>query len=95
MAAYAIGSLTLHNTEWQGEYGTRMPALIQKHGGKVLAKAPAEALEGHALFPGLVVLIEFPSEQHAKAWNDDPEHAPLRQLRSSGANFDLALVKGV
>lgn len=95
MAAYAIGSLTLHNTDWQQEYGTRMPALIQKHGGKILAKAATEALEGQALFPGIAVLIEFPSEQHAKAWNDDPEHVPLRKLRSSGANFDLALVNGV
>lgn len=95
MAAYAIGSLTLHNTDWQQEYGARMPALIQKHGGKVLAKAPVEGLEGQTLFPGIVVLIEFPSEQQAKAWNDDPEHVPLRQLRSGGANFDLALVNGL
>lgn len=95
MAAYAIGSLTLHNTDWQQEYGSRMPALIQKHGGKMLGKAPVEGLEGRALFPGIAVLIEFPSEQHAKAWNDDPEHVPLRALRSGGADFDLVLLNGL
>ena len=38
MAAYAIGSLTLHNTEWQGEYGARMPVTS--------AAAPLQGLRG-------------------------------------------------
>lgn len=95
MTAYAIGCLTIHNTDWQQEYGAKMPALIQKHGGKVLTKAPARNLEGRPLLPGTIVLIEFPSEQHAQAWNDDPEHGPLRQLRRGGASFDLMLVNGL
>jgi uncharacterized protein (DUF1330 family) len=95
MVAYAIGTLTVLNTEWQQEYGAKMPALIQKHGGKVLSKAQAHSLEGLPLLPGMVVMIEFPSEQHARAWNDDPDHAPLRKLRKSGAEFDLMLVNGL
>ncbi|MBI3284816.1 MAG: DUF1330 domain-containing protein [Burkholderiales bacterium] len=95
MAAYAIGALSVHNTDWQKEYGEKMPALIQKHGGKVLSKAPALALEGAPLLPGLVVMIEFPSAAHAQAWHDDPVHVPLRQLRSSGADFHLLLVNGL
>ncbi len=94
MVAYAIGSLTVHNTDWQQEYGEKMPALIAKHGGKVLAKAPARALEGQALLPGTVVMIAFPSERQALAWNDDPEHAPLRRLRQGGSRFDLMLLSG-
>jgi uncharacterized protein (DUF1330 family) len=95
MAAYAIGSLTLHSTQWQQEYGARMPALIRKHGGKVLAKAAGQALEGQLLLPGSVVMIEFPSAQQALAWNDDPEHAPLKLLRQGGASFDLMLLEGL
>ena len=95
MAAYAIGSLTVSNTDWQKEYGAKMPALIRKHGGRVLAKAPVQGLEGQTLLPGTVVVIEFPSEQQALAWNDDPEHVPLRQLRQGGAHFDLMLLNGL
>ncbi|MFB9243162.1 DUF1330 domain-containing protein [Massilia antarctica] len=95
MAAYAIGSLTVHTTQWQQEYGAKMPALIHKHGGKVLAKAAAQGLEGQSLLPGTVVMIEFPTAQQALAWNEDPEHAPLRRLRQGGASFDLMLVDGL
>jgi len=72
-----------------------MPALIQKHGGKVLAKSAAASLEGQLLLPGTVVMIEFPTEQQALDWNDDPEHAPLRALRQSGADFHLVLLNGL
>ncbi|MFM9434055.1 uncharacterized protein (DUF1330 family) [Janthinobacterium sp. CG_23.3] len=95
MTAYAIGSITIHNTDWQKEYGENMPALIQKHGGTVLTRAPAVALEGAPLLPGLVVMIAFPGAAQARAWYDDPAHAPLRQLRQRGAHFDLILVDGV
>jgi uncharacterized protein (DUF1330 family) len=95
MAAYAIGALTVHDTGWQKEYGESMPALIKKHGGKVLAKSAADTLEGQARLPGTVVMIEFPTAGAARAWYDDPDHARLKQLRSSGADFDLLLVEGL
>jgi uncharacterized protein (DUF1330 family) len=95
MAAYAIGSLTVRSTEWQQEYGARMPALIQKHGGKVLAKAPPQAMEGAPHLPGAQVIIEFPSAAQARAWYDDAEHAPLKRLRQDGADFSMVLVDGV
>ena len=95
MAAYAIGALTVHDTGWQQEYGAAMPALIQKHGGKVLAKAPAHTLEGEGRLPGTVVMIEFPTADEARAWYDDPAHERLKALRNSGADFDLLLVDGL
>lgn len=95
MAAYAIGSITVHNPDWQKEYGEKMPALIQRHGGRVLAKAPAALLEGNGLLPGGVVVIEFPDAGHARAWYADPAHEPLRRLRQSGAHLDLMLVDGL
>lgn len=95
MAAYAIGSLTIHNTDWQKEYGEKMPALIQKHSGKVLAKSLALSLEGASSLPDAVVIIEFPSPEQAQAWYADPDHERLKQLRRSGADLDLLLVNGL
>jgi len=95
MAAYAIGSLITHNTDWQQEYGARMPALISKHGGKVLAKSAAQALEGGPLLPGVVVMLEFPTAEQARAWYADPDHEPLKRLRQGGAHFDMALLDGL
>ena len=95
MAAYAIGTLQIHNTDWQKEYGEKMPALIQKHGGKVLARSAAQVLEGNVFLHGVTVMIEFPTLDHAQAWYADPAHVPLKQLRNSGAIVDMQLVAGL
>ena len=92
MAAYAIGALTVHDTGWQKEYGAAMPALIQKHGGKVVAKSAPKALEGTPPQPQTMIVIEFPSAAQAQAWYDDPAHARLKELRQGGADFSMALV---
>jgi uncharacterized protein (DUF1330 family) len=71
------------------------PALIRKHGGKVLAKSPAQTLEGDDRLPGTVVMIEFPTADAARSWYDDPAHDRLKQLRRAGSDFDLLLVAGL
>jgi uncharacterized protein (DUF1330 family) len=95
MTAYAIGSATLRSTEWQKEYGARMPALTAKHGGKLVAKSPPKVMEGAPVVPETMVVIEFPSAAHAQAWYDDPDHAPLKALRQGGADFSMVLVNGI
>lgn len=92
MAAYAIGYATLRNTEWQKEYGAHMPALTAKHGGKLMAKTAPQTLEGSPVLPEAMVVIEFPSAEHAQAWYSDPEHTRLKALRQSGADFSMVLV---
>ncbi len=95
MAAYAIGSLTLRNSDWVAEYSARMPALAQKHGGKPLAKVAPVVLEGSPPLPETQIIVEFPSMAHAQAWYNDPEHAPLIKLRQSGADFSMVLLDGL
>jgi uncharacterized protein (DUF1330 family) len=95
MTAYAIGSVTLRSTEWQKEYGARMPALTAKHGGKLVAKSPPQVIEGAPALPEVMVVIAFPSAAHAQAWYDDPAHAPLKVLRQGGADFSMVLVNGI
>ncbi|GJJ03465.1 hypothetical protein RugamoR64_40030 [Duganella rhizosphaerae] len=95
MAAYAIGYLTLRNSDWVAEYSARMPALAKKHGGKPLAKVAPVVLEGAPLLPETQIIVEFPSMEHAQAWYNDPEHAPLIKLRQSGADFSLVLLNGL
>ncbi|MFZ6748804.1 DUF1330 domain-containing protein [Undibacterium sp. Ren11W] len=95
MAAYAIGSITVHNTDWQKEYGEKMPALILRHQGRLLARSAPQKLEGDLQVGAMIVMIEFPTAEHAQAWYTDPEHEHLKQLRRSGADFDLLLVNGI
>lgn len=96
MAAYAIGRLNMRNPSWVQEYGPKTAALVQKHGGKYLVRGGAmERLEGSGALPSVMVVLEFPSMEQAKAWYNDPEYAPLIVLRQSGSDLDFVLVEGL
>ncbi len=94
MAAYVIASLQVRDTAWREAYSPKTGELIRKHGGKVLTPfaSKVEGLEGKAKLPTNVVIIEFPSHDHAKAWYNDPEYATLIKLRQTGADGELILV---
>jgi len=95
MAAYAIGQLTIHNTDWMQEYTEKIGAVIQQHGGRVVAKGQPQQLEGTAALPNVLISIEFPDSQAAYAWYQDPANQQLVNLRQSGSNFELLLVDGL
>ena len=97
MAAYVIVRiLEMHNSAWREEYVPKTNALVQKHGGRFMVRGGAqESLEGGGKLPNRIVVLEFPSMEHAKAWHNDPEYAPLIKLRQSGCDAELVLVEGV
>ncbi len=94
MAAYVIASLQVRDASWREAYSPKTGELIRKHGGKVLTPCASkvEALEGNTKLPTNVVIIEFPSQDQAKAWYNEPEYAPLIKLRQTGADGELILV---
>jgi uncharacterized protein (DUF1330 family) len=94
MAAYIVAQLDVKNTDWQQEYGPKAGALVQKHGGKVLAGAgyALERLEGKQPLPSVLFILEFPSAEQAKAWYHDPEYAQLIDLRQTGADADIVVL---
>jgi uncharacterized protein (DUF1330 family) len=87
----------MRNTAWREEYGPKTRALVQKHGGKVLASlgSSLETLEGDAKLPSGIVLLELPSLAHAKAWYPDPDYAPMITLRQTGADAHIIVVEGI
>jgi uncharacterized protein (DUF1330 family) len=96
MAAYAIGRLAMRNPAWVQEYGPKTAALVQKYGGKYLVRGGAmEQLEGAGPLPSVVVVLEFPSIDQARAWYNDPDYAPLIRLRQTGSDLDFILVEGL
>src|SRR5262245_66287528 len=89
MAAYIIGLRRSESrgTAWREAYLPKTAALIAKHGGKVVigGNAPQAlmALEGATKPPLSVVIVEFPSRAHAHAFYNDPDYAPLQQVRQA------------
>ena len=96
MKAYAIGSVQLRNDSWVKDYAAKTEAIVVRHGGRYLVRgATMEKLEGAAPLPHVMVVIEFPSMAHARAWHSDPEYAPLIKLRQTGCEMELVLVEGL
>ena len=96
MAAYVIGRVQVRDSSWVAEYGPKTAALVEKHGGKFLVRrGKMEKLEGKEALPDVVVVIEFPSLEGAKAWYNDPDYAPMIKLRQTGADAEIMVVEGV
>jgi len=99
MAAYVIGlgRSAPRGTAWAKEYLPKAAALVAKHGGKALIGGNSTprllALEGKP--PLAVVMLEFPSLDLAQAWHDDPDYAPLKQLRQANVDMDVFVVERV
>ncbi len=101
MAAYIIGLRRSEpqETAWLEEYLPKTAALIAQHGGKVLigGNAPQAlmALEGEAKPPLSVVILEFPSLEHAQAFHNDPDYVPLQQVRQASMDMEVFVVEPV
>jgi uncharacterized protein (DUF1330 family) len=101
MAAYIIGLLRSapRGMAWVKEYLPKTAALVAKHGGKPLIGGNSTprllALEGAEAPPLAVVILEFPSLERAQAWHDDPDYAPLKQLRQANVDMEIFVVERV
>ena len=82
MPAYLVGRVEVRDPSWVEEYGPKVQALVQKHGGRYLVRGgELDVVEGAASPSSVMVVIEFPSMEQARAWYHDPEYAPLITLR--------------
>jgi uncharacterized protein (DUF1330 family) len=90
-------SISTRETAWVKEYLPKAAALVAKHGGKALVGGNSTprllALEGKP--PLAVVILEFPSLELAQAWHDDPDYAPLKQLRQANVDMEVFVVERV
>jgi len=101
MAAYIIGLRRSEprGTAWVKEYLPKTATLIAKHGGKVVigdnAPQALMALEGAAKPPLSVVVLEFPALEYAQAFHNDPDYAPLQQVRQANIAMEVFVVEPV
>lgn len=91
--AYMVGLVTVDNKDWIKEYRPRTAELLEKYGGRILARGkPQKVLEGDAPDTDAVLIVEFPSMEDAVSWYNDPAYQPLIELRQTGAAVDFFLL---
>jgi uncharacterized protein (DUF1330 family) len=94
MKAYLVLDLSIHDFEGFWPYIANVPAFIDKHGGKYIVQGAApKPIEGN-WSPERMVIIEFPSRQHAEAFLGDPGFQELAKTRHRTTTSKLVLVDG-
>lgn len=95
MKAYILVRVDVKDGEQYKKYLAVTPKLIEKFGGRALARAGrTETLEGPQETRRVVVL-EFPSMARAKEFYHSPEYQEARKLREHAAVGELVVVEGV
>lgn len=95
MAAYAVALIRETNfNDEVAEYLRRIDETLEPFSGKYLIHGvPYEPLEGK--WSGDLVVIEFPSMEHAQGWYQSDAYAAIRALRTANTEGDVLLVQGV
>jgi uncharacterized protein (DUF1330 family) len=96
VAAYIVVNIAdVKDAARYEDYKAEAPAVIRKHGGEYVVRGGRfEIVEGDWK-PNRVVILRFPNMASAKAFIDDPEYQPLKQLRQSVCKTDMVVVEGL
>jgi uncharacterized protein (DUF1330 family) len=95
MPAYWVARSKINDAAAYKKYTDRVPAVISRYGGKVLARGGRfQILEGPQKFHRFVV-IEFPSLEQAVACHLSAEYQEAAAFRAGGAGeLELVIVEG-
>jgi uncharacterized protein (DUF1330 family) len=95
MPAYVVIRIKADDPAQLKDYQKVAPAIIEKYGGKLLARGgEVVSLEGPEE-TRRIVIIEFPTLDNAKKFYYSDEYSNAIQLRKGVANFELIAVDGV
>ena len=94
MTAYVICDIDVRDPELYREYAALVPATLEPHGGRMLVRGGnVEVLEG-SWQPRRVVVIEFPSTEHAKGWYTSSDYVAAMAIRHRASSGNRVLAEG-
>jgi len=95
MKYYSVAEVDVTERSWVGEYVKNVTPLVERFGGRYLARTPhAEKFEGSRKLPQLFLIIEWPSKEAAREFYESEEYRPYREARMAGSSGEFALVAG-
>jgi uncharacterized protein (DUF1330 family) len=94
MAAYIVARVDVQDWDKYREYMRHTPRIIDKFGGKFVARGgEMVTLEGEPE-KLRVVLIEFPTIEHAKGFYNSPEYKRTKKLRDGAGAAQFVAIDG-
>lgn len=95
MSAYLVGEIEVHDAEGYQRYAARSKAVVEKFGGRFIARGgPTTPLEGGKP-ERRVVLVEFANSEDARRFYASPDYQELVPIRQAASNGRLFVVEGV
>lgn len=95
MKHYAVAELDITDPSWVRDYVANVTAIVERHGGRYLARTPQiRQIEGERTPPQVFLIIEWPSREVADAFYESDEYRPYRERRRAGARNEFFLVAG-
>lgn len=93
MPAYVLALIQdIHDAETYKSYVGQVEPTLAPFGGRFLARVPGpHALEGGPA-PTRAIVLEFPSEEHARQWHASPPYQPVMKLRQGASRGTLLLL---
>lgn len=90
--AYMVAFVRVENQEtFNKVYLEKAVKIVAKYGGVTIAVADnPPSIEG-TLPKGRLVILEFPSMEHAESFYNDPEYQPLKMARMQISQSDSTL----
>ena len=91
---YVVANIRVKDQEKFQQFSGMAGPIIQKYGGKVLARGPgADRLEGDA--SGIVMMIEFESKEAANIFYYSEEYQAAKAVREACSETDFMIIEGV
>ena len=95
MKYYAVAEMEITERSWVAEYVKNVTPMVEKHGGRYLARtSKVERLEGERKLLPVFLIVEWPSKEAAEAFYESEEYRPYRDRRVAGAKNEFLLVAG-
>lgn len=95
MNYYAIAELDVTDPSWVRSYVADVTPMVERHGGRYLARTTnIEQLEGERTPAQVVLIIEWPSKEAAEAFYGSEEYRPYREARREGARNEFFVIAG-
>jgi uncharacterized protein (DUF1330 family) len=93
--AYVLVQVDVTNPQQYSEYTKLSPGIIEKFGGRFLARGGrTTTLEGTAA-RGRVVVVEFPSYERAQEFYASAEYQAAKKVRAGAATAQFVVVEGL
>lgn len=94
MSAYLIVDISVHDADQYMKYVAVAPGYVEKYGGKYLVRGgQVEIVEG-SWNPERLVILQFPSMEHARSFLKDPEYQAVAETRRASTTSHLLVAEG-